>query len=107
MATRTPAPAATNAAAVEILNVPGSVASGAAGVHQQVIGARSVRKNLRGVAAHGAGEADEFFDRLAFGAQRGEQRDNRVFLGAAGENFLHRGFGFLPREIALRLPLFE
>ena len=77
----------------------GSVASCAAGIHQQFIGARRVRKNRRRMTAHRAGEAHQFLDCFALGAQRGEQRDDRVLIGLAGENLLQGVFSLLPRKM--------
>jgi hypothetical protein len=75
------------------------VAAGPAGVDQQFIGAGCVAKNWCGMVAHGTREADQLFNGLALGAQRGKQRDDRVFPSAPGKDFLHRAFGLVPRKI--------
>ena len=103
LATRTPAPATTNAAAVEILKVPMqsppvpqvSTRTGS----EAALPVRIAGKIGIGVGAHYGGEADEFFHRLAFFAKRGEKADNFGFGGTAGQDLLHRGFGFGAREM--------
>ncbi len=73
------------------------IAARAASVHQHFIGTRALRENRRHVPAHGAGKSHQFPDRLAFCAQRSQQRDDGLFLGAPGKDLLHRAFGFLAR----------
>ncbi len=97
LATCTPAPAATNAAAVEMLNVPEASPPVPHVSTSNSSGRVRVIKNRRGVAAHGAREADQFPHRFALGAQRREEGDNRILRGEARKDFLHRGFGFLAR----------
>ena len=55
LATRTPAPATTNAATVEILKVPRAIAARAAGVEKRLAGQAEI--DAYGRLAHRAGEA--------------------------------------------------
>ena len=70
LATRTPAPATTNAAAVETLKVPeASPPVPQVSTSASIGDAQMTGENRRRVAAHGRGEADEFVDRFALHAQ--------------------------------------
>ena len=107
-ATCTPAPATTNAAAVETLNVPeASPPVPQVSTSASIATGRLPGENRRGVAAHGRGETDQLVHRLALHAQRGEQsRDLRV-VRVARKNLLHRGFRFHARQVLFRHDFFE
>ena len=57
--------------------------------------------------AHYFGEADEFVDRFAFHAQRGEESGDLCVVGLARKDAFHSGFGFAAGEIFAGDDFFE
>ena len=82
LATVTPAPAATSAAAVEMLNVLGAVAAGAAGVEDHV----GVDVDLLGQLGHGARHAHDLLGGLALHAQGAEEGGGLGFAHPAAHD---------------------
>ena len=85
LATVAPLPAATNAAVVEMLNVPERIAAGAAGIQH-----RAVEMHRRGLLAHHLGHAGDLGLGFALEMQRGQKGGDLRRRGRAGHNLLHR-----------------
>ncbi len=107
-ATRTPAPAITNEAAVEILNVPAaSPPVPAVSTRHFVFRSAPGRKNRRRVASHRLREADHLVNRLAFNRSAVSKPAISASLAAPRKNIFHCGFGFGARQIFDRLDFFK
>ena len=105
LATRTPAPATTNAVAVEILKVPRASppvpqvsTSASRPVPLTVQRGVLVKGQRLGRGAHGLGEADDLFHRLALHVESDQQGRNLSVRGAAGEHLRHDGARFFAGE---------
>ena len=98
MATRTPAPATTNAATVEMLNVDTAAAARAAGIEQR-FGITQACVDSSGLLAHGPRETQQFVGSLAFDAQAHQKRGNLRRGGLAAQNDEHGVARFGGRQI--------
>ena len=90
LATRTPAPATTKAATVEMLNVLPPVAPRAAGIEQGLACKTGVDGD--GHPPHGARETDQFVDGFALHFEGDQEGGDLRMAGLAAQNNLHGGF---------------
>ena len=100
LATRAPAPATTNAAMVEMLNVEPRAAARSAGIEQR-LGVHA-RVDSNGLFAHGSREAQQFGGGLALHSQAHQERGYLRRSGRAVQNGEHGVVGFGGRQIFAR-----
>ena len=100
LATRTPAPATTKAAVVEMLKVQeASPPVPQVSINGLAAAGKFAEDNGRGVPAHGGGEAHQLVHHFALDAQRRQKRSNLHLTRPAGKDLLHCGFRFDAREV--------
>ena len=107
LATLSPAPATTNAVAVETLNVPDASPpvpavsmSISRSVPASAVPTSRPRPHPHGLEPHDLREADQLLDGLPLHPEGGEERRDLDGGGGPGHERLHRGGGLEPREVA-------